>query len=125
MKEWLQSHPEARSGLRVAVYTFIAQFALSLVGFLSKVAGWATSAEAIDFPAVEPLGKAAVAAFVAALSGLIGFAYNKLPMTTTARYPKEPQPNPEVKPDRGESQLVTVLIVLGCIFLAILIVRAL
>lgn len=90
MKAWLQSHPEARSGIRVAVYTFIAQFSLSLLGFLRDVQSWASSVEAVAFPAVTPLGKAVVAAVSSALTGLIAFGYNKLPSTTTARYP-EPQ----------------------------------
>lgn len=123
MNEWLQSHPEVRSGLRVAAYTFVAQFVLSLLGFLSHVADWATSVDAAAFPSVAPLGKALVAALVAAVSGLLGFAYNKLPSTTTARYPKEPQPDPEDKPDKGAVDLVTVLVVLAIIVAVIWLVR--
>lgn len=86
--QFLEAHPSFRSGLRVATYTFISMFGLSLGGFLVDVQSWATSAEAAEFPSVAPLGKAAVAALVSALSGLSSFIWNKLPRTVTAQYPK-------------------------------------
>lgn len=90
IKKFLQDHPPIRSGLRVTVYTFVAMFSLSLLGFLVDVQGWATSASAADFPSVAPLGKALVAALTSSLSGLISYVYNKLPGTATAEYPPTP-----------------------------------
>lgn len=96
--EWLYAHPEARAGLRVAVYTFLSGFILSLMGFLTDVAAWAASTDAV-FPSVAPLGKAFAAAVVAALSGLIGYVWNKLPRTPTATYVPAPLKEHD---DRGE-----------------------
>lgn len=123
MKVWLQSHPEARSGVRVAAYAFVGQFALALLGFLYDVQEWATSTGAAEFPAVTPLGKAVAAALSAAVIGLIAFGYNKLPFTTTARYPAEPQPDAERQPDRGAVDLVTILVVLAIIIAVVWILR--
>lgn len=122
MKAWLQSHPAARSGLRVAVYAFIAQFSLSLLGFIADVSTWAATTDA-DFPSITPLGKALAAAASSALAGLIGFGYNKLPSTTTARYPQEPQNDPEKNPDKGAVDLTTILVVLGIIIAVIWLIR--
>lgn len=123
MKQWLQSHPEARSGIRVAVYVFLTQFGLALLGFLKDVQAWASSVDAVAFPVVSPLGKAAVAALSAAITGMVAFGYNKLPSTTTARYPQEPQPDAEARPDRGESTVVTIVAVLAAVALVIWIVK--
>lgn len=119
MSQWLQEHPEVRSGLRVAAYTFLSGFGLSLLGFLTDVAAWASSTDAV-FPSVEPLGKALAAAVVAALSGLIGFFWNKLPNTRTAIYvdPKKPMRN-----DRGSITLQDVAMVLLVVLVLIIAVR--
>ena len=86
MKSYLANHPPVRSALRVFAYAFLAQFSLSLLGFIADVSTWAATTDA-DFPSITPLGKAMAAAFSSALAGLIGFIYNKLPRTTTAQYP--------------------------------------
>lgn len=117
INEWLNSHPEVRSGIRVAVYTFIGMFSLSLIGFLGDVQQWATS-DNVVFPAIEPLGKALAAAVTSALSGLISFGYNKLPSTKTAIYPaNQKKPND----DRGAINLRDVLIVLAIVVLVLVI----
>lgn len=86
VKKYLDTHPEVRSALRVFVYTFIAMFSLSLLGFLADVQDWASS-DNLDFPSVAPLGKALAAALASSLAGLFSFVYNKLPRTATAQYP--------------------------------------
>lgn len=86
--QWLLRHPEVRAGLRVAMYSFVATFSMSLLGFLGDVQEWATNDDVV-FPAIAPLGKAAAAAASSALAGLLGYAYNKLPSTTTAAYPRK------------------------------------
>ena len=83
--DFLARHDELRSGLRVAVYTFLASFGLALMGFLADVSAWATGND-VEFPSVTPLGKAFAAALVAAVSGVIAYLYNKLPSTKTAQY---------------------------------------
>lgn len=87
MNSFFESHPEVRSAARVFVYTFLATFVPAILGFLGDVLDW-TSQDGAAFPAVDPLGKAIVAAFVGALAGLIAFVYNKIPATKTASYPK-------------------------------------
>jgi hypothetical protein len=62
--EWL------RAAYRTAFQTFLGMFGLSLLGWLSDVAEWAGST-GTDFPSVSPLGKATVAALVAASSGVV------------------------------------------------------
>lgn len=83
-------HPELRSAIRVFFYTLIAGLVPALLGFLGDVAQWAND-NSTPFPEVSVLGKAAVSAVVAALSGLIAFVYNKLPKTATARYDAPPK----------------------------------
>ena len=115
MKEFLRNHPEVRSGLRVAIYTFLSGFGLALMGFLTDVASWASSTDAV-FPAVEPLGKAMAAALVAAVSGLVAFFYNKLPATSTAQYPDTKKP---VGGDRGEVRIKDMLIAFVAVFVGV------
>ena len=66
----LRSIDWLRAGYRTALQTFIGMFGLSLLGWLSDVGAWAGSSDG-TFPSVNPLGKAAVAALVAASSGLV------------------------------------------------------
>lgn len=61
-----------KSALFTALWTFIGVFGVSLAGWISDVASWAGT-DAAEFPAVTPLGKAVVAAFAAAASGLVGW----------------------------------------------------
>lgn len=61
-----------KAALFTALWTFIGVFGVSLAGWVSDVAAWAGTDGAV-FPAVTPLGKAAVAAFAAAASGLVGW----------------------------------------------------
>jgi len=60
---------------RTAVFTFIAVFGVSLLGFIADVATWAGSVDK-TFPSINPLGKAAVGALCAAASGLVGLIVN-------------------------------------------------
>lgn len=85
IRQYLDAHPNVRSGLRVFAYAFIATFSLSLLGFLGDVSKWATD-DGATFPSVAPLGKAAAAAAASALAGFISYLYNKLPGTKSAQY---------------------------------------
>lgn len=68
---WVGSWPDwLRAAWRTAGQTFLGMFGLSLLGWLSDVASWAGSSEG-SFPSVSPLGKAVVAAMVAASSGVV------------------------------------------------------
>jgi len=68
----LRSIDWLRAAYRTAFQTFVGMFGLSLLGWLSQVAEWAGStASGADFPSVSPLGKAVVAAMVAASSGVV------------------------------------------------------
>lgn len=61
-----------KSALYTALWSFLGVFGVSLLGWLGDIATWAGT-DGATFPAVTPLGKAAVAAFAAAASGLIGW----------------------------------------------------
>lgn len=54
-----------------AVWTFIALFGVSTLGWLSDVAQWASSQGTEPLPALSVLGYAVVSAAVAAVSGVI------------------------------------------------------
>ena len=62
-----------KAGLYTALWTFIALFGLSFVGYLNDVVEWATGDGAtIVFPDPYVLVKAAAAAVSAAAAGLVG-----------------------------------------------------
>ncbi len=61
-----------KSGAYTALWTFLALFGVSLLGFLQEVAGWATKGGVEPFPETNRLGFALVSAFVAAASGILG-----------------------------------------------------
>jgi hypothetical protein len=61
-----------KAALYTALWTFIGVFGVSLLGWIGDVAVWASS-DTDMFPAVTPLGKAAVAALAAAASGFVGW----------------------------------------------------
>lgn len=82
----LDAHPEVRSALRVAVYTFLGIFVPAIMGWLADVNSWVDGDQ--DFPSLSALGKMAIAAFSATLSGMLAYVYNKLPGTKTAKYPE-------------------------------------
>jgi hypothetical protein len=90
VNEYLTAHPNLRSALRVFVYAFLASFVPSLLGFLNDVLEW--SQDGATFPAVDTIGKAAVAAVVGAVAALIAFVYNKLPIGVSATYQPPTQP---------------------------------
>ena len=77
-----------RAASRTAVQTFVGMFGLSLVGWLADVGAWAGSSEGM-FPSVSPLGKAAVAALVAAASGVVAALMNVFGKRS-ATYPTPP-----------------------------------
>jgi hypothetical protein len=91
VNDYLTAHPNLRSALRVFVYAFLASFVPALLGFLNDVLEW--SQDGATFPAVDTIGKAAVAAVVGAVAALIAFVYNKLPIGVSATYPT-PAPPP-------------------------------
>lgn len=75
-----------RRALRTAAQTFVGVFSLTLLGFLSSVQEWA-GGTAVDFPSVNPLGKAAVGAAAAVAAGLVSFAVNALEDSPTIAFP--------------------------------------
>lgn len=60
-----------KAGLWTALFTFIALFGASLLGWISDVVEWAGESGTGEFPDVTVLGKAAIAAFGAASAGLV------------------------------------------------------
>jgi 1,4-dihydroxy-2-naphthoate octaprenyltransferase len=85
INEFFEAHPNFRSAVRVFVYTFLATFVPAILGFLGNVLDW-TAQDGAVFPAVEPLGKAVVAAFVGAVAGVIAYVYNKVPVGASSSY---------------------------------------
>jgi len=62
-----------KAGAFTALWTFIALFGLSVVGWLNDVIGWASDPDAlVVFPDPSVLVKAAASASAAAVSGLVG-----------------------------------------------------
>lgn len=84
-----------KAALYTALWTFLGVFSVSLFGWLGDVATWAGT-DGATFPAVTPLGKAAVAAFAAAASGAIGWvvrvaqSHQLLPGSAPS-YPSKPK----------------------------------
>ena len=82
---------------KTAVITFISLFGLQLLGFLSDVAEWAGATDR-SFPSVSPLGKAAVSAAAAALTGLVNYFVNAgqekgvIPGKAPSYAPEPPKP---------------------------------
>lgn len=64
----------ALRALRTFIISFLALFIPSLVGWLNNLLNWANGDT--NFPEVDTLSKAAVAAAVAALIGLVNFVWN-------------------------------------------------
>ena len=74
-----------KAGIYTALWTFIALFGLSTVGWLNDVVGWAGSEGAtVAFPDPSVLMKAAASAAAAAASGLVG-AVVRLAQAATGR----------------------------------------
>lgn len=66
---------ELRAALWTAAFTFAALFGTSVLGWVQAVIEWANSGGNVDvFPDVTVLGKAAVAAAGAAITGLLNWA---------------------------------------------------
>lgn len=65
---------ELKAAVSTAIFTFIALFGASLIGWVQAVVDWSAAGGVDVFPDVSVLGKAAVAAAGAALTGLINFA---------------------------------------------------
>lgn len=63
-----------KAALRTALWSFIALFAMSSLGWLQQVAEWASSSGKTPMPGLSVLGYAAVSAVVAAGIGLVNFA---------------------------------------------------
>jgi len=86
----LRSIDWLRAAYRTAGQTFLGMFGLSLLGWLSQVAEWAGNTTG-DFPSVSPLGKAVVAAMVAASSGVVA-ALMKVAGSNGPSYTPPPAP---------------------------------
>lgn len=56
-----------------ALFTFLALFASSAIGWMGDVIEWSSSEGATSFPALGTLGYAAVSAFGAAVSGALNW----------------------------------------------------
>jgi hypothetical protein len=63
-------------GLRTALFTFLATFLPSLLGFFGQIMEWAESGGTSGDISLSTLGFAVVSASVAALSGLVSFLWN-------------------------------------------------
>lgn len=64
-----------KSGIASACFTFVGLFIPALLGWFSKVSEWASSSGAKPLPGLSSLGYAAVAAAMAALTGLVTFVF--------------------------------------------------
>jgi len=85
--EWL------RAAYRTAFQTFLGMFGLSLLGWLADVSEWAGDTTG-DFPSVSPLGKAVVAAMVAASSGVVAAVMKALGSNGPSYTPPPAPPAP-------------------------------
>lgn len=63
-----------KSALWTVLFSFIALFGVSLIGWIGDVTEWASSSGQAAFPSLSVLGYAAVAAFASASIGLVNFA---------------------------------------------------
>jgi len=120
---------ELKAALWTTLFVFVAVFSAALLGFITDVAQWAGTDDAV-FPSVTPLGKAAVAALAAAASGLLNYIIrwaqskgvlpgagpsyggNEAEKLHPARYAR----------DRGESALITILVVVVIVVLVLVVV---
>jgi hypothetical protein len=66
-----------RRAIRTAIQTFVATFFIVLTPWLGAVADWASGTD-VTFPSLDVLAKGAVAAAVAAVSGLVSWVQNAL-----------------------------------------------
>lgn len=62
-----------KAALSTALWTFIALFSITTLGWLSSVAEWASKSGHTQFPGLSVLGYGVVSAIVAAASGLVAF----------------------------------------------------
>lgn len=93
-----------RRALRTFLQGFIAVFAVSLLGWLQSVATWAQCSQQCGaFPDVTVLGKAAIAAFVAAVIAMVAWLQNHL--EDKSRFPAllkaPPSPGANPVPNRA------------------------
>jgi hypothetical protein len=77
MKKWFKGllTGPVRKGIRTATQVFVAAYSVTLLGFLGQVAEWSSASDKA-FPSMNPLGKGAVSAFIAAVSGLVAVFQN-------------------------------------------------
>lgn len=62
-----------KAALWTALFSFLALFGVSLIGWTGDVVEWANNEGATAFPSLSVLGYAAVSAFGAAMTGLLNF----------------------------------------------------
>ncbi len=65
----------ARAGVVTAFFTFLTTFLTGAAGWWQAVMDWVTTSGQAPFPDISVLGTAAVAAFLAALTGLANYLY--------------------------------------------------
>jgi hypothetical protein len=85
MKEYLDTHPQVRTALRVFAYSFLSVFSLTLMDFLNDFREWAEG-EDLPFPDVGTLAKAAGAAVAGAVSAVFATIWNKMGFTKSSVY---------------------------------------
>lgn len=89
MLNWYRNASNAtKAALNTVWQAFVASFGLSLIGWLRAVQEWADDSTMHEFPSVSPLGKAAAAATVAALGGLVTYLYRRVRPTAKTYEPK-------------------------------------
>lgn len=77
-----------KSGLWTALFTFLGLFIPTLLSWTQKIAEWASSSGHTPLPGISTLGYAAVSAAMAAITGLIAFAWRAA--QTTKYWPGQP-----------------------------------
>lgn len=65
------TNPAVRAALRTSLFSFVGGFVPALLGWLNNVSQWASDHGSRPFPATSVIVYAAVAAVVAAVTGLI------------------------------------------------------
>jgi hypothetical protein len=97
--DYLNAHPNARAGLRSALWAFIGNFSIAFGRFVAEVQDWAAGATA-EFANIATLGRGVVAAIASTIAGLASYLYNKSPRTVKIQYsPEPPPPGPGPQPE--------------------------
>lgn len=107
---WLKTcKPKLFASIKVSIVAFFVDFLPDLLGWLGDVREWA-SGSPDEFPAVDPLWKALIAAGTAALVGLVLYVYNSLRPVSAPEYISPPR-HPARPRDRGAADAYLVWLV--------------